>query len=69
MAICRVSRSEWTGGRAVWRGAAPARLPEPTSTAPTERFERTVGEEHFDAGAGPRVDVKDRLMGVLVVLG
>ena len=60
--ICCVARSEWTGRRAGWRKAPPARPPKPAGPAPAERFQRAVGVEHFDAGAGPRVDVVDRLM-------
>jgi hypothetical protein len=56
-----VARCEWTGGESVWRKAAPTRLPKPTSAVPAERFKRTVGVEYFDADAGSRVDVKERL--------
>jgi len=39
-----------------------ARPPKPTSAAPAECLQRAVGVEHFDGGAGPRVDVVKRLM-------
>ena len=44
------------------RKAVPTKPPKPTAAAPAERLQRTVGVEHFDAGAGPRVDVEKRLM-------
>src|SRR5258708_39393470 len=58
----RLPRSERAERRAVWRKPASAKPPKPTRTTPAERFQRSVGVEHFDAGAGPRVDVEERLM-------
>src|SRR3954470_14207126 len=57
-----VARSEWASRRTAWRKPAPARPPEPTSTALAKRLQRAVGVEHFDAGARPRVDIEQRLM-------
>src|SRR5947208_9202780 len=57
-----VARGEWASRRPVWRKPAPARPPKPTSAAFAERLQVAVGVEHFDAGAGPRVDVEERLM-------
>src|ERR1700737_100884 len=62
MAICCVARSEWASRRPCWRKAPPTRPPKPTCTAPAERFQRAIGEEHFDAGACPRVEIVERLM-------
>ena len=44
------------------RKAAPARAPEPTGATSAERLQRAIGPENFDAGAGQRVDVKERLL-------
>ena len=63
VAIRCVARSKWASWRAVWRKAAPARPPKPTGTTPAERFQRAVRIKHFDADAGPRVDIVERLMG------
>src|SRR5438552_11703153 len=56
-----VARSEWASRQSIWRKPAPARPPEPTSTALAEGFQRPVGVEHFDAGPRPRVE-EERLM-------
>src|SRR2546423_8119285 len=57
-----VTRCKRTGGRTIWRTAAAARPPKPTSAAFAKRLQPAVGVEHFDAGPGPRVDVIERLM-------
>jgi len=62
VAICCIARGKWTSRPAVWRKPAPTRSPKPTTAASAERFQRAVGVEYFDAGAGPRVDVEERLM-------
>ena len=56
-----VARCEWASRRPVWRKPAPARPPKPTSAAFAKRLQRAVGVEHFDGGAGQRVDVEERL--------
>lgn len=62
MPIRCVARSKRAGRWTVRREAALARPPKPTSAALTERFQRAVGVEYFDAGARLRVDVEERLM-------
>src|SRR4051794_8259717 len=57
-----VARCEWANRRTAWRKPPPARPPKPTSAAFAKRFQRPVGVEYFDAGARPRVDIKQRLM-------
>jgi hypothetical protein len=56
-----VARSKRASRRTVRRTATSARPPKPTSAAPAECFQRAVRIEYFDADAGPRVDVKERL--------
>jgi hypothetical protein len=60
--ICCVACSKWASRLTVRNEAAPARPPEPTSAAPAKRFQCAVDVEHFDANAGPRVDVEEWLM-------
>jgi pimeloyl-ACP methyl ester carboxylesterase len=62
VAIRCVARSKRASRRTVRRTATSARPPEPTGAAPTERLQRAVGVEYFDASAGLRVNVEERLM-------
>src|SRR3954454_18457050 len=62
MPIRCVTRGEWTSRRTAWRKAVPARPPKPPSATPAKRLHGAVGVEHFDAGAGPRVEVVERLV-------
>src|SRR5258708_22443258 len=61
MAIRCIGCGKWASRRAVWRKAAPARPPKPTRAVSAERFQRAVGVENLDAGAGLWVDVVERL--------
>ena len=62
--VGRIARWKRPDARPCRRETPLARPPEPTRSLPAERLERPVGVEHFNAGAGHRVDVEERLMSV-----
>src|SRR5262249_26108318 len=62
IAISRVGSWEWSDRRPLRSEPPPARPPEPTSTSPAERFERSVGIENLNAVAGHRVAVEEGLV-------
>src|SRR5437588_184720 len=67
MSIRCVARRKRPERRPCRREPAPARPPEPTSTVPAKRLQRSVSPEHLDRGAGHRVGVKERLTGAMLM--
>ena len=60
--ICCVARRKGASRQPSWRKAGPTTPPEPTRAGSAKRFQRAISVEYFDGGAGPRVDVIERLM-------